>query len=318
MKIFDYKFLILLGLTLVVYFLYRELENVKKKVKELKEISNINSSNQLKYNNKLNENMEDEFQIPLPQKPNENDNMNESNNLNEDNLLIENNLSNENKLLIDSNNNSHENLEKNNKKIINIEINNKEELNLENNESNDSEQIDIYSNDIESNNNEKKKHKMVGNEGIDDRLNLDNYSNDNSETSEDLFSPTKELSVNYDSSEEHLDVKNENKENESNEHESNESESNENESNEHESNENESNENESNEKKNNLDNMDFDNKNDIENNIKTLVKNKLPELQDLAQQNNISTKKNIDGKMKNKTKLELATEISQKKISKLI
>ena len=35
MKIFDYKFLILLGLTVIVYFLYRELENVKKKLLKL-------------------------------------------------------------------------------------------------------------------------------------------------------------------------------------------------------------------------------------------------------------------------------------------
>ena len=32
MKIFDYKFLILLGLTIIVYFLYREIENIKKKL----------------------------------------------------------------------------------------------------------------------------------------------------------------------------------------------------------------------------------------------------------------------------------------------
>ena len=118
---------------------------------------------------------------------------------------------------------------------------------------------------MESDNTEKK-HKMVGNEGIDDRLNLDNYSND-SETSEDLFSPTKELSVNYDSSENDKEEQVVNDENKSNE-------------------------NESNDQNNDLDNMEFyNNKNDIENNIKTLVKNKLPELQDLAQQNNISTKK---------------------------
>ena len=35
MKFFDYKFLILLGLTLVVYFIYREVEYLRSKVDKL-------------------------------------------------------------------------------------------------------------------------------------------------------------------------------------------------------------------------------------------------------------------------------------------
>lgn len=45
MKIFDYKFLILLGLTLVIYFIYREVEYIRSKLekieRELKENKNI-------------------------------------------------------------------------------------------------------------------------------------------------------------------------------------------------------------------------------------------------------------------------------------
>mgnify|MGYP000433056084 CR=1 FL=1 len=35
MKFFDYKFLILLGLTLVVYFIYREVEFLRSKVNKI-------------------------------------------------------------------------------------------------------------------------------------------------------------------------------------------------------------------------------------------------------------------------------------------
>ena len=50
MKIFDYKFIILLGLTLVVYFIYREVEYLRSKINKIeKDISNINVST----NNKI-------------------------------------------------------------------------------------------------------------------------------------------------------------------------------------------------------------------------------------------------------------------------
>jgi hypothetical protein len=45
MKIFDYKFIILLGLTLVVYFIYREVEYLRSKINKIeKDINNINVS----------------------------------------------------------------------------------------------------------------------------------------------------------------------------------------------------------------------------------------------------------------------------------
>lgn len=69
MKLFDYKFLILLGLTLVVYFMYRELLDLKKKIKELdskNSVNPVNSIDDMKDNNLIN------FQIPLPPKIDEN------------------------------------------------------------------------------------------------------------------------------------------------------------------------------------------------------------------------------------------------------
>ena len=84
MKLFDYKFLILLALTLVVYFIYREILDLKNKVKELEtktnnrnpEIENTNIANNLDLipNNQIdvkNEHIVD-FQIPLPPPPTDN------------------------------------------------------------------------------------------------------------------------------------------------------------------------------------------------------------------------------------------------------
>ena len=81
MKLFDYKFLILLGLTLVVYFMYREILDLKSKVLTIED----RVSNEIKQpNNKLNKKVNDasitynkvesnekpiSFQIPLPPPP---------------------------------------------------------------------------------------------------------------------------------------------------------------------------------------------------------------------------------------------------------
>ena len=74
MKLFDYKFLILLVLVLVVYFLYRELLDLKGKMKTLEN----NLSNEVKKIEQLNEPMVKEsneitnnelFRIPLPLPP---------------------------------------------------------------------------------------------------------------------------------------------------------------------------------------------------------------------------------------------------------
>lgn len=63
MKLFDYKFLILLGLTLVVYFMYRELIDVKKRIKEIEAKKENVIEDQKPSNNFV------DFQIPLPKKP---------------------------------------------------------------------------------------------------------------------------------------------------------------------------------------------------------------------------------------------------------
>ena len=74
MKLFDYKFLILLVLVLVVYFLYRELLDLKGKMKTLEN----NLSNEVKKIEQLNEPMVKDpneitdnelFRIPLPLPP---------------------------------------------------------------------------------------------------------------------------------------------------------------------------------------------------------------------------------------------------------
>ena len=82
MKLFDYKFLILLGLTLVVYFIYREILDLKNKVAsietkvnevEMKGISDKTSKKSIenKKNTIDNDKSEKQFslQIPLPPPP---------------------------------------------------------------------------------------------------------------------------------------------------------------------------------------------------------------------------------------------------------
>ena len=54
MKIFDYKFLILLGLTLIVYFLYRELDTLKKQFKKFESNNKLSDTKMLEnVNNEL-------------------------------------------------------------------------------------------------------------------------------------------------------------------------------------------------------------------------------------------------------------------------
>ena len=82
MKLFDYKFLILLGLTLVVYFIYREILDLKTKISTLENKVTVGITNKDHQNNKLNNKKINEltlsndynekpinFQIPLPPPP---------------------------------------------------------------------------------------------------------------------------------------------------------------------------------------------------------------------------------------------------------
>ena len=76
MKLFDYKFLILLALTLVVYFIFREVLDLRKKIEALqnnidnmsnKMLEDKNKSNvSTGINNNSNTNKPVAFQIPLP------------------------------------------------------------------------------------------------------------------------------------------------------------------------------------------------------------------------------------------------------------
>lgn len=76
MKLFDYKFLILLALTLVVYFIFREVLDLRKKIEALqnnidnmsnKMLEDKNKSN-VSTGNNSNTNKPVAFQIPLPKK----------------------------------------------------------------------------------------------------------------------------------------------------------------------------------------------------------------------------------------------------------
>ncbi len=93
MKLFDYKFLILLGLTLVVYFMFREILDLKKKIETIEtNVDNVDKKvNSIEYNDKVNNKKVNKvsatqpkqlkqtnelenkpiFQIPLPPKPTE-------------------------------------------------------------------------------------------------------------------------------------------------------------------------------------------------------------------------------------------------------
>jgi hypothetical protein len=68
MKFFDYKFLILLGLSLVVYFIYREVEHLYTKVDKLEKDIKLLSNNTKTSTIELHEEPNPIQQLPLPQK----------------------------------------------------------------------------------------------------------------------------------------------------------------------------------------------------------------------------------------------------------
>ena len=88
MKLFDYKFLILLALTLVVYFMFREIIDLRNKVdtieSKLKTIEGA-ANNSPKIVNKNNPKIQTKpvFQIPLPKPPVFKESVEECNNLNQ-------------------------------------------------------------------------------------------------------------------------------------------------------------------------------------------------------------------------------------------
>ena len=191
MKIFDYKFLILLGLTLVVYFLYREVEILKKKVKKINKLENNDSNEKNSSNDNLilKEKNNDIIQIDLPPKPEIDEK--EKNEI----KLIENIVKNiEEDGNIENNNSDYQSdlkviniplkLQNEENEIVKEEILNDTSSNSENDNirdySNTSEQLEIYSNDDEANEDSsiiqsleeipKKKTEMDSFEGSDNRL----------------------------------------------------------------------------------------------------------------------------------------------------
>ena len=106
MKLFDYKFLILLALTLVVYFMFREIIDLRNKIDTLEsKVKTIevttNNSPQLANQNKPKIENKPVFQIPLP-KPPAKKTMTVENVVNESNIVLQqnenNNVLQENKL----------------------------------------------------------------------------------------------------------------------------------------------------------------------------------------------------------------------------
>lgn len=182
MKFFDYKFLILLGLTLVVYFLYREVEVLKKKIKKL--------DNNLIENNLNKNSNNDVLQIELPPNPNEKESDNKkSDQILENNYIenvIQNDISNIEKPQIKviniplklENKNENNNILK--EEILNDTSSNSEEDN--NDYSNTSEKLEIYSNDDTENTESsiiesledipKKKTEVESSERSDDRVEI--------------------------------------------------------------------------------------------------------------------------------------------------
>ncbi len=252
MKVFDYKFLILLALSLIVYFLYRELENLRSKMNNVTEkidevnetFNNVtktvqvhqkaillitNKSKKLLENKKnlikplkrtVEEPKEEIIQIPLPKPPVQKLQQKQQ----EDNISV------------------------------NVELPNSScNLSTVDSESysNTSEQIEIYSNDddkISLASEEEKKNHLVKIEGTEDGLNFElNYTPvpSNIPQDTDLIDESNEESP----------------------------------------------------------------MNKEPPTISELMRNKLPELQDMAEKMEISLLKDVNGKEKRKTKLELAEDI---------
>lgn len=61
MKIFDYKFIMILGMTLVIYFIYREVERLTERVNELEQITKGNQFTSIQ------QSIDEPLQLPLPE-----------------------------------------------------------------------------------------------------------------------------------------------------------------------------------------------------------------------------------------------------------
>jgi hypothetical protein len=166
MKLFDYKFILILFLSLSIYFLYRRIEQLEEQFAKLQNNNPTNTDNKLLENNNI-------LTLPLPKNPDENQsnasnaenslNLNEilnmannmvndtTNNMEPDRLLI--NQNNETieliKIPIVLNKNEEEHVIKNNvtEHINSIDLNNIEEYSNEKGYSAENNTVEIYSND---------------------------------------------------------------------------------------------------------------------------------------------------------------------------
>ena len=69
MKFFDYKFLLLLGLSIVIYFIYKEVENIKMKLEQHNNNTNNNNNNN---NNEVIVKLEEKMQYKISKLENDN------------------------------------------------------------------------------------------------------------------------------------------------------------------------------------------------------------------------------------------------------
>jgi hypothetical protein len=294
MELLDFKILIIFLLAVVIYFLYKDLEDVKNKMYKISK-----NLNKITYNKSESE----VFQIDLHKKSNQQQNI--IKNKKENNIKVEidsneENMDDNKQMNYSEENDSNEEMndqemdddEIDDPEMNDIEIDDKTNLLIKQNEENikDEEIISLKINDDEDDNQEKfSNNSLEINEKINDENNhSNNQENSLNEEKLDSQEMLSNMSENYetysnDDIDENLiqDV---------------------------------------NLKKKNKMVANEGTNNRIDNNTvdirKDLLKNKLPELQDLANTLKINTLKVIDGKNKKKTKLELANDIIEIKYSK--
>lgn len=143
MKIFDYKFFIMLVLTLVTYFIYRELDDLKEKYKKLSD-----KLDKLENNKEIEHNIKPDLQLELPPSPK---NLEKEKLSHEDEKLDEkekNDLQTGENIDTYSNDNEKNNYTPKNDENIENSSEKTNDINLyENKDEYDYEDLDIYSND---------------------------------------------------------------------------------------------------------------------------------------------------------------------------
>jgi len=277
-KLFDFKFLILLGLTLVVYFMYKEIDMQRERIQTIEE-----SLKELLYKNIEDITSDDDELslppvpeiIPIPEK-----------------MGIKIELPN--KILYNKDNKNNKN-NKNNEQDTVLKTQSEESLKKDDKLDTDNKHLEIYSND-----NENAQETSISDSLIKQKTNV-NVNIDLDSSSEIISTESEESSSSMNESSnsekvEKLDLKIEKLESSSEKIEKLES---------------------SSEKKDELNEvlkeLKFEDINEQKLDLTNLLKLKVPEIQEMAKKENISLDKKINGVNKKKTKQELAEELVNKK-----